>query len=115
MKIRKIVSFLHSYFIENKPYILIQRSKKSSKEIVQGDPLQSSFLEAERPPANEIPAARLSLVGTCSEVHGHLEKHHEGVLRNGGVALACAQTSSSSSRRRRRRREEIPAREEKQP
>lgn len=74
-------------------YILIQRSKKSSKEIVQGDPLlRSSFLEAERPPANEIPAARLSLVGTCSEVHGHLEKHHEGVLRNGGVALACAQT-----------------------
>lgn len=42
-----------------------------------------------------------SAVETCSEVHGHLEKHHEGVLRNGGVARVCTDLLLFQDRERR--------------
>lgn len=61
--------------------------RRNASRTIPGEPPPNSLAEL-----NVLSPAILpdcSPAGTCSEVHGHLEKHHEGVLRNGGVARVC--------------------------
>ena len=67
-----------------------EKKEKRTKRWRRTNPWRILGGSRERPPASRCRSiVPRPLRGTCSEVHGHLEKHHERVLRNGGVARVC--------------------------